>query len=209
MTVFPLTGGCNCGAVRFEMTAPLTRASYCHCKRCQRRRAADHLDQVMRSRLTGRNPAHGPTKLRPATKGASMTTTTPESTITELEDRLAIIELIGRLSLSIDAKHWDAMAQLFTDTVYHDRTSLTGGEPYTAPVAQFVEGGAKRCRRWTRSTTRSPITWSASTAMRRRAQPTCRARTCLPTRRVGRCGRSAVATSTSSSAPRTAGGSRD
>ena len=140
MTVFPLTGGCNCGAVRFEMTAPLTRASYCHCKRCQRRRAADHLDQVMRSRLTGRNPAHGPTKLRPATKGASMTTTTPESTITELEDRLAIIELIGRLSLSIDAKHWDAMARLFTDTVYHDRTSLTGGEPYTAPVAQFVEG---------------------------------------------------------------------
>ncbi len=69
-----------------------------------------------------------------------MTTTTPESTITELEDRLAIIELIGRLSLSIDAKDWDAMAQLFTDTVYHDRTSLTGGEPYTAPVAQFVDG---------------------------------------------------------------------
>jgi hypothetical protein len=32
-----LTGGCNCGAVRFEVTAPLVRASYCHCKRCQRR----------------------------------------------------------------------------------------------------------------------------------------------------------------------------
>src|SRR5690349_21206749 len=73
-------------------------------------------------------------------KGASMTTTTSESTITDLEDRLAIIELIGRLSLTIDGKDWDAMAQLFTDTVYHDRTSLTGGEPYTAPVAQFVEG---------------------------------------------------------------------
>jgi hypothetical protein len=37
MTEFPLTGGCNCGAVRFEVTAPLVRASYCHCKRCQRR----------------------------------------------------------------------------------------------------------------------------------------------------------------------------
>jgi hypothetical protein len=33
----PLTGGCNCGAVRFEVTAPLLRASYCHCRRCQRR----------------------------------------------------------------------------------------------------------------------------------------------------------------------------
>src|SRR3954452_12993680 len=33
----PLTGGCNCGAVRYEVVAPLIRASYCHCKRCQRR----------------------------------------------------------------------------------------------------------------------------------------------------------------------------
>ena len=35
-----LTGGCNCGAVRFEVTAPLKLASYCHCKRCQRRSGA-------------------------------------------------------------------------------------------------------------------------------------------------------------------------
>lgn len=69
-----------------------------------------------------------------------MTTTASDSATTELEDRLAIVELIGRLSLTIDAKDWDAMGQLFTDTVYHDRTSLTGGEPYTAPVALFVEG---------------------------------------------------------------------
>jgi hypothetical protein len=33
----PLTGGCGCGAVRYEVTAPLTSASYCHCTRCQRR----------------------------------------------------------------------------------------------------------------------------------------------------------------------------
>jgi hypothetical protein len=32
-----LTGGCNCGAVRFEVTAPLVSAVYCHCTRCQRR----------------------------------------------------------------------------------------------------------------------------------------------------------------------------
>jgi hypothetical protein len=32
-----LTGGCNCGSVRYEVTAPLIVASYCHCTRCQRR----------------------------------------------------------------------------------------------------------------------------------------------------------------------------
>jgi hypothetical protein len=33
----PLTGGCLCGAVRFEVTEQLVAASYCHCTRCQRR----------------------------------------------------------------------------------------------------------------------------------------------------------------------------
>jgi hypothetical protein len=32
-----LTGGCLCGGVRFEVTKPPLRASYCHCTRCQRR----------------------------------------------------------------------------------------------------------------------------------------------------------------------------
>jgi hypothetical protein len=32
-----LTGGCGCGAVRFEVGAPLGTALYCHCMRCQRR----------------------------------------------------------------------------------------------------------------------------------------------------------------------------
>jgi hypothetical protein len=32
-----LTGGCGCGAVRFEVRAPLGAALYCHCTRCQRR----------------------------------------------------------------------------------------------------------------------------------------------------------------------------
>ena len=36
-TKLPITGGCNCGAVRYEVTAPLVGASYCHCRRCQRR----------------------------------------------------------------------------------------------------------------------------------------------------------------------------
>jgi len=33
----PLTGGCLCGGVRFEVTEPLRDAGYCHCTRCQRR----------------------------------------------------------------------------------------------------------------------------------------------------------------------------
>jgi hypothetical protein len=33
----PLTGGCGCGVVRFEVSAPLGSALYCHCTRCQRR----------------------------------------------------------------------------------------------------------------------------------------------------------------------------
>lgn len=33
----PLTGGCMCGGVRFEVSEPLLGALYCHCKRCQRR----------------------------------------------------------------------------------------------------------------------------------------------------------------------------
>ncbi len=32
-----LTGGCGCGAVRFQINAPLVLATYCHCTRCQHR----------------------------------------------------------------------------------------------------------------------------------------------------------------------------
>jgi hypothetical protein len=43
-------------------------------------------------------------------------------------DRAAIIELIGRLVLVLDARDWDSLGELFTDTVYSDRTSLLGGD---------------------------------------------------------------------------------
>jgi len=33
----PLQGGCLCGGVRYEITAPLLSAGYCHCSHCQRR----------------------------------------------------------------------------------------------------------------------------------------------------------------------------
>jgi ketosteroid isomerase-like protein len=67
-------------------------------------------------------------------------TMTTSSTTAELEDRLAIIELINRLVLLLDARDWKALEHLFTDTVYNDRTSLTGGEPETLGVAEFVGG---------------------------------------------------------------------
>jgi hypothetical protein len=31
------TGGCLCGGVRWELSAPPVSAGYCHCTRCQRR----------------------------------------------------------------------------------------------------------------------------------------------------------------------------
>jgi hypothetical protein len=37
MPELPLTGGCLCGGVRFEISEPLVSAGYCHCTRCQRR----------------------------------------------------------------------------------------------------------------------------------------------------------------------------
>ena len=33
----PLTGGCLCGGVRYEIDEELVSASYCHCTRCRRR----------------------------------------------------------------------------------------------------------------------------------------------------------------------------
>ena len=69
-----------------------------------------------------------------------MTTTTPYATTSELADRAAIIELIGRLVLVLDARDWDALGDLFTDSVYSDRTSLLGGDPVTVSRSDFVTG---------------------------------------------------------------------
>ena len=59
---------------------------------------------------------------------------------TELEDRLAILELIGKLSLRLDAFDWDAFEDLFTNPVHLDRTSLFQGEPEVLSPAELVAG---------------------------------------------------------------------
>jgi hypothetical protein len=48
----PLTGGCLCGGVRFELTEPFRRASHCHCSRCRRHSGTFGLTQ-------GRVPRNG------------------------------------------------------------------------------------------------------------------------------------------------------
>jgi hypothetical protein len=48
----PLAGGCLCGGVRFEVTAPFRRANHCHCSRCRKHSGTFGLTQ-------GRVPREG------------------------------------------------------------------------------------------------------------------------------------------------------
>jgi len=41
----PVTGGCLCGGVRYEVTGPFLRAGHCHCSRCRRHSGAGFLTQ--------------------------------------------------------------------------------------------------------------------------------------------------------------------
>ena len=69
-----------------------------------------------------------------------MTTITSDPSTTETEDRLAILELIGNLALLLDARDWNGLEGVFTDSVYYDRTSLFGGEPGTLTRAELIDG---------------------------------------------------------------------
>jgi hypothetical protein len=62
---------------------------------------------------------------------------------TETEDRLAILELVGKLALRLDAGDWNALGELFTDPVHLDRTSLFHGEPEILSPAELVDGYRK------------------------------------------------------------------
>jgi hypothetical protein len=79
----PLQGGCLCGAVRVQLTAPFLSAGYCHCTHCQRRTGTGSSANGRISRdgftlLTGRErlrsfkPPEGVPKLFCATCGSAL-----------------------------------------------------------------------------------------------------------------------------------------
>jgi hypothetical protein len=59
----PITGGCNCGAVRFEVSEPFESSMYCHCTRCQRR-SGTAASVNARVRPEGFRVVHGEGRLR-------------------------------------------------------------------------------------------------------------------------------------------------
>jgi hypothetical protein len=89
----PLTGGCLCGGVRYEIAEPLVSASYCHCTRCQRRTgtAASAQAQIVPGSLrivrgaelirTWRPPAPGFPKSFCSNCGGALWSSTPEDVI--------------------------------------------------------------------------------------------------------------------------------
>jgi hypothetical protein len=86
-----------------------------------------------------------------------MTTTTPDPATAATDDRLAILELIGSLALSLDARDWDALEGLFIDPVYYDRTSRAASRRSSVPRSSSTDT-AKRVAISTPSTTSSPAT---------------------------------------------------
>lgn len=42
----PIAGSCLCGAVRFEITPPVTGFRYCHCSRCRKATGAAHAANI-------------------------------------------------------------------------------------------------------------------------------------------------------------------
>lgn len=90
MNDLPLTGGCNCGAVRFEVSEPLAYAYYCHCTRCQRRSGAGAAPGAVavpgsfkilqgEAELTAWSAGDGFDKLFCATCGAHVLARSPEN----------------------------------------------------------------------------------------------------------------------------------
>jgi len=91
VTESPLTGGCNCGGVRFELTEPPVSASWCHCTRCQRRTGSSASPQAVEAPgslrilkgeelLRAWEPPDGAAKVFCSACGSSMWSRRPEGT---------------------------------------------------------------------------------------------------------------------------------
>jgi hypothetical protein len=48
LPVFPIEGGCQCGAVRYRLTAPPLAVYNCHCRDCQRMAGTNELSMPIR-----------------------------------------------------------------------------------------------------------------------------------------------------------------
>ncbi|HZP14955.1 MAG TPA: nuclear transport factor 2 family protein [Nocardioides sp.] len=55
-------------------------------------------------------------------------------------DRQQIQETASKLGLLADARDWETLRELFTDSVEIDYTSLNGGEPQTVAAPDLIEG---------------------------------------------------------------------
>src|SRR5205807_10118931 len=97
-----LTSGCGCGAVRFELTAPLVSATYCHCTRCQRRtgtgasangRAATGTVRIVagEARLRAGRPEGGAEKLFCGDCGLALLSS-PGGGVTKMRGRLGAFD---------------------------------------------------------------------------------------------------------------------
>jgi hypothetical protein len=91
----PLTGGCNCGGVRFEVSEPLESASWCHCTRCQRRtggpgsvqgRAATGSFRVVEGEglLRAWEPVNGFAKVFCSACGSSLWSRSPDGSVVSI-----------------------------------------------------------------------------------------------------------------------------
>ena len=60
----PITGGCQCGAVRYRITAPLENPHICHCRMCQKA-FGNYFAALVGMKKTGLGVDEGPALLLP------------------------------------------------------------------------------------------------------------------------------------------------
>ena len=70
LPAFPISGGCQCGAVRYALKAPPLTFYFCHCTECQRQ-SSSAFGQSMRVRLADIDvTGHVARYARPADRGS-------------------------------------------------------------------------------------------------------------------------------------------
>jgi hypothetical protein len=65
----PITGGCECGALRYECSAVPIMAGHCHCRSCQKASGTGHSSHLMVPRAAVRISGEASFYERPADSG--------------------------------------------------------------------------------------------------------------------------------------------